>query len=92
MADVAREAAHRREAAGDVTPLAVALARRIAADGPLTVEAFMAGSISFPGMAEIVERTLEAHTPEALTDVAVVFGADTWARHRATEIVARLAQ
>jgi 1-deoxy-D-xylulose-5-phosphate reductoisomerase len=62
----------------------------LSAADEVAVEAFLAGRISFLGMAEVVERTLEAHTPESLTDVADVFAADAWARRKATEIVSRL--
>ena len=62
----------------------------LSAADEVAVEAFLAGRISYLGMAEIVERTLEAHTPEPLADVAVVFNADGWARRKATKIVSQL--
>lgn len=62
----------------------------LSAADEVAVEAFLAGRIPFIGMAEVVERTLEAHKPESLTDVAVVFDADAWARQKATKVVARV--
>jgi 1-deoxy-D-xylulose-5-phosphate reductoisomerase len=62
----------------------------LSAADEVAVEAFMAGSIPFPGMTAIVERTLEAHTPEPLSDVEVVFETDDWARKKASEILSHL--
>jgi 1-deoxy-D-xylulose-5-phosphate reductoisomerase len=62
----------------------------LSAADEVAVEAFLAGKVSFLGMGEVVEQTLAAHTPEPLSDVEVVFGADAWARRKAAEVVSRL--
>lgn len=56
----------------------------LSAADEVAVEAFLTGRIPFLGMAEVVARTLDAHSPEPLTDVDVVFEADRWARRTAT--------
>jgi len=61
----------------------------LSAADEVAVEAFLAGRISFLGMAEIVERALEAHEPAAVTSVEAVFEADKWARKQAEEIAGR---
>ncbi|MEA2586525.1 MAG: reductoisomerase C-terminal domain, partial [Thermomicrobiales bacterium] len=46
--------------------------------------------IPFLGIAAIVNDVLDAHTPSALTDVAVVFEADAWARRMAANLVSSI--
>ncbi|MEA2512857.1 MAG: 1-deoxy-D-xylulose-5-phosphate reductoisomerase [Thermomicrobiales bacterium] len=62
----------------------------LSAADEVAVEAFLAGRIPFLGIAAIVNDVLDAHTPSALTDVAVVFEADAWARRMAANLVSSI--
>lgn len=46
----------------------------------VAVAAFLAGQIPFGGIAEAIERVLEAHRPAPADDLAAVRAADEWAR------------
>jgi 1-deoxy-D-xylulose-5-phosphate reductoisomerase len=55
----------------------------------VAVEAFLAGRISWPGIAAVVAETLAAHEPTTLIEVDDVLAADAAARALATEAAAR---
>ncbi|MGH7533375.1 MAG: 1-deoxy-D-xylulose-5-phosphate reductoisomerase, partial [Gemmatimonadales bacterium] len=46
----------------------------------VAVAAFLAGQIPFGRIADLIERTLEAHRPAPTFDLAAVRAADQWAR------------
>ncbi|NLY50733.1 MAG: 1-deoxy-D-xylulose-5-phosphate reductoisomerase, partial [Firmicutes bacterium] len=48
----------------------------------VAVAAFLAGRLSFPGIAELVERVLDAHEVQPDPDLEQVLAADAWARER----------
>jgi 1-deoxy-D-xylulose-5-phosphate reductoisomerase len=51
------------------------------------VAAFLEGCIPFGRISEVIERVLEAHQPEPVSDVETVRTADRWARRRAHELL-----
>jgi 1-deoxy-D-xylulose-5-phosphate reductoisomerase len=53
----------------------------------VAVAAFLAGTIPFGRISQIIERVLEAHTPGPAAAVEAVRDADHWARVRASELV-----
>jgi 1-deoxy-D-xylulose-5-phosphate reductoisomerase len=61
----------------------------LSAADEVAVAAFMAGKISFLGIAEIVESTLAAHVPVDVSELAVVFEADKWAHEFANNLISR---
>lgn len=67
-----------REAAltGGTAPTVLNSANEVA------VAAFLAGRLSFPGIAELVERVLDAHEVQPDPDLEQVLAADAWARER----------
>ncbi|HEY8448778.1 MAG TPA: 1-deoxy-D-xylulose-5-phosphate reductoisomerase [Thermomicrobiales bacterium] len=67
--------------AGQTYPTVLSAADEVA------VEAFLAGQLSFPGITEVVARTLDAHTPQPVTDLEVVLEADRWARAEARRLI-----
>jgi 1-deoxy-D-xylulose-5-phosphate reductoisomerase len=46
----------------------------------VAVARFLEGSISFPSIAEIIERTMDAHVPSEVASLASVRAVDQWAR------------
>ncbi len=52
------------------------------------VEAFLAGTLSFPGIVDTVAATLEAFTPPGEATLEEVLGAERWARHTASQLIA----
>jgi 1-deoxy-D-xylulose-5-phosphate reductoisomerase len=75
---IAREAAR----AGGTAPCAMNAANEIA------VQAFLDGEIPFTGIAEVIERTLDAHEPRPIHHFNVLYGADAEAREHARELLA----
>lgn len=55
------------------------------------VELFLAGKISFLGIAELIEAVLERHQSVAQPDVATTLEASAWARRTARELYAKYA-
>ena len=60
--------------AGGTMPVALNAANEVA------VEAFLAGRLPFPAIAQIIERTLSAHDVQRTDSLAGVREADRWAR------------
>ncbi len=60
--------------AGGTMPVALNAANEVA------VEAFLAGRLSFPAIAQVIEKTLSAHDVQRADSLANVRAADTWAR------------
>jgi 1-deoxy-D-xylulose-5-phosphate reductoisomerase len=58
----------------------------------IAVAAFLDGQLPWPGIAEVVEASLEVHEPTDLVTVEDVLAADAAARRAATEALARRAR
>ncbi len=56
----------------------------------VAVEAFVAGTIGFIDMPDVVEETIDSHKPVEPLSVSDVLKADRWGRHKAKEIVERI--
>jgi len=52
----------------------------------IAVEAFLEGRIGFIQIAEVIERTMDAHRPHDLGSIEEVLQADRWGRDRARDI------
>ena len=74
---LAREAA----AAGGTAPCVLNAANEVA------VQAFLDGEIPFTAIAEVIERSLDAHEPRPIHHFNVLYGADAEAREMAREFV-----
>jgi len=66
--------------AGESMPAVMNAANEIA------VETFLAGGIGFVQIAEVIERTMDAHQAGDLKSIAEVLQADSWGRKKAREI------
>jgi 1-deoxy-D-xylulose-5-phosphate reductoisomerase len=51
----------------------------------VAVAGFLEGRIPFGGIADAIERTLDAHRREPAADLETLIAADRWARHHAAE-------
>ncbi len=51
----------------------------------VAVERFLEGALSFPGIARVIEQTLDRHRPEDVGTLAQVRAVDQWARECAAE-------
>jgi 1-deoxy-D-xylulose-5-phosphate reductoisomerase len=51
----------------------------------VAVARFLEGRLSFPSIAEIIERTMDAHTPAEVASIAAVRAVDQWAREFSRE-------
>jgi 1-deoxy-D-xylulose-5-phosphate reductoisomerase len=51
----------------------------------VAVARFLEGRVSFPSIAEIIERTMDAHVPAEVTSLAAVRAVDQWAREYSQE-------
>ncbi|MGE5557456.1 MAG: 1-deoxy-D-xylulose-5-phosphate reductoisomerase [Bacillota bacterium] len=51
------------------------------------VQGFLKGRLSFPGIAEVVECTMERHQAKSNPDLEEVFRADAWARDEASRMI-----
>jgi 1-deoxy-D-xylulose-5-phosphate reductoisomerase len=60
--------------AGGTMPVALNAANEVA------VDAFLAGRLTFPAIAQVIERTLAAHDVQRSDSLAGVRAADAWAR------------
>jgi 1-deoxy-D-xylulose-5-phosphate reductoisomerase len=76
--------AYRAISAGESMPAVMNAANEIA------VEAFLEGRIGFVQIAEIIERTMNAHSASALSSIDEVLKADLWGRETAREICREL--
>jgi len=70
--------------AGGISPAVFNAANEVA------VAAFLGGQVPFGRISEIIERTLDDHTPGPAAGLPVVREADRWARGRAADYVSRL--
>ena len=61
----------------------------LSAANEIAVEAFLAGAMTWSGIADVVAETLEAWRDEPIEQVESVLAADEEARARAREVVAR---
>jgi 1-deoxy-D-xylulose-5-phosphate reductoisomerase len=52
----------------------------------IAVERFLKGRISFTSIPTVIEKTLDAHSPEEVCTLAAVRAVDRWAREYAQEI------
>jgi 1-deoxy-D-xylulose-5-phosphate reductoisomerase len=66
--------------AGESMPAVMNAANEIA------VEAFLSGGIGFVQIAEVIERTMDAHQAHDLKSIEEVLLADSWGREKAREI------
>jgi 1-deoxy-D-xylulose-5-phosphate reductoisomerase len=55
----------------------------------VAVDAFLSGCIRFPDIARIIEKTMDAHQPHALTTIEEVLHADRWGRMKAKELLTK---
>ena len=46
----------------------------------IAVDAFLKGSIAFLDIPDLIERTLDAHTPSPVKNIEAVMAEDRWAR------------
>ena len=51
----------------------------------VAVARFLEGRLSFPSIAEIIERAMDAHTPAEVASIAAVRAVDQWAREFSRE-------
>jgi 1-deoxy-D-xylulose-5-phosphate reductoisomerase len=51
------------------------------------VEAFLDGRIKFTDISVIIEKTMDAHAPHALTSIEEVLSVDRWGREKSREIL-----
>ncbi len=56
----------------------------------VAVEAFVAGTIGFVDMPDVVEETIGSHKPIEPLSISDVLEADRWGRHKAKEIIERI--
>ncbi len=73
--------AYRAVGDGESMPAVMNAANEVA------VEAFLSGSIRFPDISRIIEKTMDAHQPHALTSIEEVLHADRWGRVKAKELL-----
>ena len=53
----------------------------------VAVSSFLAGRLSFPGIAQVIAGTMDAHVPVSTATLEGIRGVDDWARHYATDLV-----
>jgi 1-deoxy-D-xylulose-5-phosphate reductoisomerase len=73
--------AYRAVGDGESMPAVMNAANEVA------VDAFLSGSIRFLDIARIIEKTMDAHQPHALTSIEEVLHADRWGRMKAKELL-----
>ena len=71
---------------GGTMPAAMNAANEIA------VDAFLNGGIRFTDISDIIQSTMQAHTPQPVRSVEVALEADRWAREKADSLVHTLAR
>jgi 1-deoxy-D-xylulose-5-phosphate reductoisomerase len=69
---------------GGTMPVALNAANEVA------VEAFLAGRLAFPAIAQVIERTLTAHDVQSADSLEDVRQADDWARNWSRAVLTRL--
>jgi 1-deoxy-D-xylulose-5-phosphate reductoisomerase len=72
--------------AGGTMPAAMNAANEIA------VDAFLNGGIRFTDISDIIQSTMQAHTPQPVRSVEAALEADRWAREKADSLVHALAR
>jgi 1-deoxy-D-xylulose-5-phosphate reductoisomerase len=76
--------AYRALRGGGTLPVVLNAANEIA------VEAFLDGRLGFTAIPRVIERAMDAHAPQPVSDVALVRSVDRWARECAGEITREL--
>ena len=76
--------AYRALRAGESVPCVLNAANEIA------VASFLEGRVGFMAIPEIIERTMDAHTPVDADTLGAVRSLDTWARQQAADVVESL--
>jgi 1-deoxy-D-xylulose-5-phosphate reductoisomerase len=76
--------AYRALREGGTLPVVLNAANEVA------VQAFLDGRLRFPMIAEVIERTMNAHELESVSSLAVVRRVDGWGREYARDITRRL--
>jgi 1-deoxy-D-xylulose-5-phosphate reductoisomerase len=71
---------------GGTMPAAMNAANEIA------VDAFLNGGIRFTDISDIIQSTMQAHTPQSVLSVEAALEADRWAREKADSLVHTLAR
>ncbi|HEY1308842.1 MAG TPA: 1-deoxy-D-xylulose-5-phosphate reductoisomerase [Vicinamibacterales bacterium] len=70
--------------AGGTLPVVLNAANEVA------VDAFLDGKLGFTSIPRVIERTMNAHSVEDVTTIAVVRRVDAWSRHKARAMAAEL--
>jgi 1-deoxy-D-xylulose-5-phosphate reductoisomerase len=78
--------AYRALRAGGTAPAVLNAANEVA------VEAFLSNSIAFQEIGQIIESVLDAHLPQAASDLEAILKADAWAREEARGLSQTAAQ
>ncbi len=73
--------AYRALRAGGSAPCVLNAANEVA------VEAFLRGELGFPGIAEVIAATLDAHAPAEVSSLSAVRAVDAWARQQAAALI-----
>jgi 1-deoxy-D-xylulose-5-phosphate reductoisomerase len=73
--------AYRALRAGGTVPVVLNAANEVA------VDAFLDGKLGFTSIPRVIERTMNAHTPERVSTLQVVRAADAWARAYALAVL-----
>jgi 1-deoxy-D-xylulose-5-phosphate reductoisomerase len=76
--------AYQAMGAGESMPAVLNAANEVA------VEAFLDGRIKFIDIPVIIEKTMDAHTPHALTSIEEVLSVDRWGREKSRELLGTL--
>jgi 1-deoxy-D-xylulose-5-phosphate reductoisomerase len=53
----------------------------------IAVDAFLNGGIRFTDISDIIQSTMQAHTPHSVLSVEAALEADRWAREKADSLV-----
>ncbi len=53
----------------------------------VAVEAFLQGGLSFPGIADVIRATMDAHVPAPVDSLPAVRAVDAWARQQAAAFI-----
>jgi 1-deoxy-D-xylulose-5-phosphate reductoisomerase len=76
--------AYRALREGDTAPVVLNAANEVA------VDAFLEGKLGFTAIPRVIERTMNAHTPEHVSTLEVVRRVDGWSREHAARMVREL--
>jgi len=78
------ELAYRALRAGDTFPVVLNAANEVA------VEMFLDGKLGFTSISRVIERTMNAHSPDSVLTIDVIRRIDGWAREKARAMAAEL--